>query len=183
MARNKRFMCVTECIPFIEHEGILSPKRYRFGDTVECPERINEHFIEVRPEQYNDEPFKILQTELDELGIKYSTEAHDSVLQRLYQEHMRQNIKKEELETLRARAKEIGARIHPDWKDPLKIRKAIEEREIDINIEGDVTEREDTLKTLKAKAKEIGAKVYHGWKDPQKFRTAIENREMELSHD
>jgi len=133
MARKKRYMCLTECQIFVEIEGKTYPKRYKFGDPIEAHEAPNAHFIEVDERDYEAAPREIMERILDDLGIGYQHDWTDDTLQRIYLAYLHSEKKKEELESLKKRAKEIGAKVYHGWKDPQKFRKAIEAKEIQMS--------------------------------------------------
>ena len=136
MAGRKVFMCITECIVPVTIDGQWDHKRYRFGELIETDERPNHHFMEIKREDSNKDPRQIFESLLDDLGLKYHPDQTDRALQMIYLEHLRLTKRDDELSGLRERCKEIGAKFHPNWKEPHKYHKAIQEREIEMSVEG-----------------------------------------------
>ena len=134
MSRKKKYMCLTECQIFVEVDGKIAPKRYKFGDPIESYEKPNHHFIEVDERDYEASPREIMERILDDLDIKYQSDWTDDTLQRIYLSFLHSEKKKDDLESLRKRAKEIGAKVHHLWKDPQKFRDAIEAKEIELGV-------------------------------------------------
>jgi len=135
MARLKRYMCLTECQIFVDVNGIQRPKRYRFGEPLDADDRPNHHFIEVDERDRDLEPRDILLQLLSDIGIKVQDDWADDVLQRIYLSHLHSKKKETNLDELRSKAKEIGAKVYFGWKDPRKYLKAIETREIELSAE------------------------------------------------